>query len=486
MSSIQPSAPGGVSVLRRLAAAVGRAWASGASRFAREIEPTTFNGYVLGVDVRDDRLVVTRQRVTITDHGSGVGAELLSAVLRPDEIGLVERGLADASNRPEPAIDTAPVTGADPVFLEVDPVLVEARPDAVAPLVAVSLDGASGGAWDRAGAADELLGILTRKRLDGDSVWPRLHGGAVADGDGRAVVVLGRSGAGKSTLIAHLAHGGLTLVNDEQVTLYRPWGMIAGFTRPVAIKPGGAKFLPPGLSPRPVTVDVAHTELFSAGELGTAHRLTAEPVLVVLPDRASHGRPADDATDDSHSSGVQSEVLGRAGAIEAMAANNLDMVNRPVAALEAFSWLAANVPVVRLTYAETADGAAAVRELLANPPKVDVVNWIVHDASKDSDAELGEAGATIAASPEVVWVEIADDVVLYNRESRQLAVLNGSGSALWKTLPVPAEWLVVPEPPGGDCGPDSDYPEQLTPEAAAAFLSELIEHGFLSQPQPAT
>ncbi len=50
---------------------------------------------------------------------------------------------------------------------------------------------------------------VTHDRLAPNQPGPLLHGGAVADADGAAVLVLGASGAGKSTLIAHLASAGL-------------------------------------------------------------------------------------------------------------------------------------------------------------------------------------------------------------------------------------------------------------------------------------
>ena len=51
--------------------------------------------------------------------------------------------------------------------------------------------------------ADRILGMLTRHRLDEPSVVPRLHAAAVADAEGRTVLLLGDSGKGKSTLAVY-------------------------------------------------------------------------------------------------------------------------------------------------------------------------------------------------------------------------------------------------------------------------------------------
>ncbi|MEI2808653.1 MAG: hypothetical protein V9F00_00130 [Nocardioides sp.] len=278
--------------------------------------------------------------------------------------------------------------------------------------------------WCREDAPDRLLAAITRQRLDDEVCLPRLHGGAVANEHG-AVVVLGESGAGKSTLIAHLAGSGFELVNDEQLTIYRDHGVVAGFTRPVAIKPGGAPFLPPGLE-----VDLASTavQLLSAVDLGTRHRLTARPALVVLPDRTE--------TRSTSDSGFECEVLGPAQAVEALIANSLDIANRPVAALEAFAWLASEVPVVRLRCHNSAVGAQAVRSLLEDLPLADDMAWAVHrPESSDYGPQALRCPGELTVSEDTRWVEIGEDVVVYHQETRSVTTLNRPGAALWRALP---------------------------------------------------
>ena len=152
-----------------------------------------------------------------------------------------------------------------------------------AQVIEVRVDGAPAQTWPLVGADDSLLTWVTRTRLPEDQRRPRLHAAALAAAAGRAVVVLGDPGAGKSTLTAHLAHGGLDLVTDEQLTVFADHGMVGAFTRPVLLKrpsldhlPAGVAVRDPGDHPRLVV---------PAASLGSRHRLWGRPVLVVLPER---------------------------------------------------------------------------------------------------------------------------------------------------------------------------------------------------------
>lgn len=332
--------------------------------------------------------------------------------------------------------------------------------------------GLSGSGGERAiastptAAADRALGVLTRARLDGEVRRLRLHGGAVADAQGRAVVVLGPSGAGKSTLIAHLAHAGLGLVNDEQVALFPEIGVVAGFTRPVAIKPGGAAHLPPAVAS--AVLETGATSLITARDLGTAHRLAARPVVTVLPERLHNEGEGELAW----------EVLAPGHALEALLANNLDLENRPVEGMRAAAWLVNVGPVVRLRYRNAADACIEVQRLLAAPPArpaISSASVIDHaaDASAGDVSDLqafdaqgvggprtGGSAASFAISPEVVSVDLGREVLVYHRSTRAVALLNETGARHWRRMP-------LAEVPGD--------PEDQ------AFLKQLVGYGLVTE-----
>lgn len=305
-------------------------------------------------------------------------------------------------------------------------------------------------------AADSVLGVLTRTRLDSEPRRLRLHGGAVADPSGRAAVVLGLSGAGKSTLIAHLAHSGLRLINDEQVTLFPDQGVVAGFTRPVAIKPGGTAHLPEVVAA--TLEETGATMLVTARALGTDHCLSAQPVVTVLPERARDGE------DDLPSW----ELLSPGRAVEALLANNLDLENRPVEGLRAAVWLAEAGPVVRLRYRHAAEACVEVQRLLDEPParfEERTATVVDHAVGRDLAQLSGvtSGGQTVppvdySVSPQVLSVDLGDEVLVYQRATRGVALFNAAGTELWRRLPLEAG-LIDPE--------------------GLAFVAELVDHGFL-------
>ena len=269
--------------------------------------------------------------------------------------------------------------------------------------------------------ADRILGILTRKQLDEPSVVPRLHAAALADEDGRTVVLLGDSGAGKSTLAAHLVASGLDLVSDEQIAVHANAESVSGFTRPIAVKPGGTEHLP--LHVDPLAGSQGYTALLGPQTLGAHHRLAGRPALVVALDRS-----------DQALTGIEATPLSAPAAFQTLAANNLDMERLPTEACESFAALAAKVPAVTLRYESSAQAAQLVQGLLAAPPPGPSASWSVSSAEPENGrGPEGVPGPTRSA--EAITVRFDNTAVLYHRATRTVVELNESATTLWAGLP---------------------------------------------------
>jgi len=292
--------------------------------------------------------------------------------------------------------------------------------------------------------ADQVLNAVTLRHLFRPAP-ARLHGGAVARDDGAVALVLGPSGTGKSTMVAHLAAGGLDLLNDEQVALHPAHGVVAAFTRPLVCKPAGAVHLPEPLAT--TWASRRGTLLVRAADLGTRHRVVGTPALVVIARRDATADPA-------------VEQLGAVEAAKVLMDNNLDLLARPHDALAAFGWLVTTTPVLRVTYRTSAEGAAVVRGLLEAPPEPAGGSWWVWPESTAADnAAPTEPSPMLRAAPHAVGLGFDDGVVLLNTATATATTCNDTAAALWASLPA-AAWPEGPE--------------------VAAFVSSLREAGLLA------
>lgn len=379
----------------------------GNGRKGAESETSTVHiGVFVGVSERDGQLGSGRRKVTLIDHGTGAGGRALATVLL-DGVEAEQLAPADAPTTHELAplrLDLWPADDPDEVVLVDDTRTPESR------RVTLEHD------W----VADRLLKRFTHDRLAATEPGPLLHGGAVADSRGAAVLVLGASGAGKSTLIAHLAAAGCELLNDEQISVHADEQLVGGFARPIDIKPGGVDHLPP--VDGPIATRSGRGALIAARQLGAHHRLTATPALVVLPTRV-----------DGHVAPTWEE-LHPAEALGALCANNLDLARDPVPALEAFAWLASTVRTCTLHYDDAATAAGQVLARLRERPAPDPMPYaVIGPEHGRATADPGPPGEW-RPSPQGVTVHVGDRTVLYDGATRGVARLNQAGSDTWKRL----------------------------------------------------
>ena len=413
-------------------------------------DPSIHAGLILGVaDGPDGELVATRQILAIEDHDTGLGAGLVHQLAITD----TEAEKVLAAGAPGEVIDIGSarvvLRMASPSTVQVDLTMSPITGEATTHL------------WPTSDLPDRLLGVLTRARLDQNTSRPRLHGGALVNADGHAVLLLGPSNAGKSTLAAHLAAAGLQVLNDEQVTLYAGAGLAAGFTRPIALERPGVDHLPAGVETAMAADQRAM--LLPTAALGSVHRLTGRPALVALPTR--------NAGED----GVSWEQVNPQEALEELCANNLDLVTRPSEGLKAFAWLVTSAPMVRLRYRDAADAVSPLLHLLSEPPTIPAISWSVDQETKQSEGTgpaAGSVGAGQGSEPELgirrreglVTVHMGEEAVVFDPSSRHVARLNAAATMVWDSLPLPLQ---------------ADGFVATAPEELEAFLDELFELGFV-------
>jgi hypothetical protein len=382
----------------------------------------------------------TYRRLVILDHGSGV----VPAALAP--LGLPREGCVAIARRS---------MGDDVTVVDGDPLVVHLEPQ---PVATVRVRPEWGG--ERVVAVESVavtvLSLVSRRFLDmGPS--GTLHGGAVADPLGRAVLVLAASGTGKSTLVSHLVGQGFDLVNDEQVVLDGVSGMVHSFTRPVVAKVGGLGALPAGAATG--RVESPGPLLLCASDLGGGQRLVAEPAVVVILDRRLGNE-------------VRWEQLGFGAAMEALCMNNLDLSRDPVSVLDAFARLVAKVPVVRLSYEHAAEAMEVIERLMADPPSPSGGRWVLEVEKTAVEVQPAPTTATLAEpSPDGPWswgstvrVWSCGELVAYQPEAGTVVSVNAAGAALLWDLTVGAVEMTGP---GGE------------------LVSELAALGFIHQ-RPAT
>lgn len=194
---------------------------------------------------------------------------------------------------------------------------------------------------------DGLINELNLAAIESLPTHLRLHAAALADPNGRVVVLLGASGAGKSTLCTALLRStDLRYLSDEVAPIDPASLEVVGYPKPITLKAGSHPVLP-DLHP------------------GTEGPLWQLPADVVRPGSvAAGGRLALIVTPRREAStGTSTRALSWGERVLAMAQNCSYLIDFP-APLQVLGAVARAVPGVELRYRESADAARVVRDLL--------------------------------------------------------------------------------------------------------------------------
>lgn len=378
--------------------------------------------YGAASEMSTDQVALAVHQLTVSDFGTGIGSTLI-----------------DLFSAGEPLLD-----GLGPQLPSVvgDRWDVTLRPEGAPRFVEVEFG------WDGhrsrvhyEDVPDVVVSGLTRRVLDSEAEHTHIHAGMVTDRTGRGAVLMGQSGSGKSTLTAHLVDSGLTLINDEQLTVFPEAEMLGGFSRPISIKPAGSAHAPTTLG------DLSEHRLLSPTALGARFSVAGRPAILIELDRCDEAEALDWS------------ALTPGQAVLRLCANNLDLVRRPTATLEAFGWLATTVPMVSLHYREAVDAVPGVIDLLdASPPASQGGVCILKVSADGQPGRLGSA----TPSQDVVWLELDEECVLYRTTTREIAALSGSAAAWWSTNAAQAS-----------------PPASLDSAATRKLVQELTDLGFL-------
>jgi hypothetical protein len=273
----------------------------------------------------------------------------------------------------------------------------------------------------------------------------RLHiHAAAAVLDGAAVVISAPRDTGKTTTLTHLLLRGLSYVSDEAVSIGASDDHVAGFPKPLSIKPGGrgqvanleAHFVPGAAGSN--SAEVLH---IPAGALAVPLVDCADPCLIVILRR-----------DRSFPEGLELPRMSEIHACDAVVALMGETMDAerfgPTAVLE-LARLAARCLCVEVLAGSPAATAELVEDLLR---------------SGRPAARSVEALSRREATPdEVISVVIGDRSVIHNVATGQIMALDPMATQIWLQLG------------GWSTGTDID----LSGPVVAPFVGQLLEMGLL-------
>lgn len=256
-----------------------------------------------------------------------------------------------------------------------------------------------------------MVSAISRATLDLEPGRLHLHA-AAAVRSGRAVIMTGPRESGKTTTLSKLAVAGWEFISDEALAIGADSTKVAGFAKPLSVKPGGRALVPelvPHLRPGECAPgDVLHVAL---GAVGATSVPDAEPAVVAFLNR--------DMTAAHATATVRS--LAPADAVVRLMGETMDAGRYGRRAVTTLSELAARCRCAELTVGDLESTAQVVEQEL--------------DASRSGQGgEVEELTGGLGVSPHVVSVRIDDRVVIHELRGGRILALDPAGTRVWLHL----------------------------------------------------
>jgi hypothetical protein len=262
------------------------------------------------------------------------------------------------------------------------------------------------------GALTRLMSAVNVCALDADPSALHLHA-ACATKDGRAVVIAAERNTGKTTTVAHLVERGWVFVTDEMVRLGRDDELVAGFSKPISIKPGGFELLPhleANAIPPGGSSDVFAFGFVPLGTSGAEIGRNGRPHLAVLLKRP-----------DPQDQGAEPVVspLHPADAVVSLMQQTLD-AERYHDAAERLARLAAVSHCFTLSLGTPQASADAIDRLAALDPVAPLDVVVLPESAGVSEG--------------VVSITIGTRAVVHDRSTGRIFALDEGATRVWLTL----------------------------------------------------
>lgn len=300
---------------------------------------------------------------------------------------------------------------------------------------------------DLNGALASVVTIVSRMALDADPDHLHLHCATISK-DGRGILISAPSGTGKTTLAGALVAAGWTYTSDEAASLRLGNPTVAGFPKPLLMKPGGTRLIPALAAAAVATADHAGTWLLvPVGAIPVTIAREVEPRVVVVLYRALDG----DVATQPIATAVHPVDM-----VVSLMSETMDAARYGSDTVRALADLAARCQCISMSVGPL-DQCVALLDGLVDASTAPL---LVRDLTVRAD----HAGTWLPAV-DVRSVLIGERAVAHDTVGGAIVAFDEAGTALWRAL--------YGEPP-------SWWPsEAMATPTSLAFVQQLADHGLV-------